>query len=438
MKPAAALSGDKGAVAEFRANPRRHMIRGTIRVFLGEALVLPTGLITAAFLTRQFAPHGYGLFAVAATLIAWVEWSVAAIFGRATFKLIGEASDWRPVGSAVVRLYGAVGLTVAVLLWLVSDAIAAALKEPSLGGYLRLFAIDIPIFAVAQAHRNILIGIGNFGGRAAVSAVRWISRLLLIVMLVAGGLSIPGAILGSIGASLSELVTSRFYVQPALFGKARLAMRQLWMLALPLLGYAVSMRLMDKLDLIMLQGLRGNATEAGIYGAAQNLTVIGGLLAGAFAPLLQSTITRLLQDAQPQLARRTGFDAIRGVIGMLPFAAIISGSAAEVCGAVFGNAFRAAGVPLSLLIFGSVCFAAIGVATAILIAFGRIGTTVGLTAPLVGLAVVAQVVLIRLLGVVGAALATTLVASIGGLAAVVVLNRVAGLPIPTATFARSA
>src|SRR5437588_2945159 len=93
----------------FTASPRRHMAEGTIHVFLGEALLLPTGLITAAFLTRKFAPEGYGLFAVAAMLVAWIEWSITAIFSRAPFKLIREADDWRPIEAAVTRLHLALG-----------------------------------------------------------------------------------------------------------------------------------------------------------------------------------------------------------------------------------------------------------------------------------------------------------------------------------------
>src|SRR3954447_11990854 len=93
------------AAAQFRANPRQHMAKGTLRIFLGEALMLPTGLITAAFLTRKLAPVGYGSFTVAATLVAWIEWSITAMFGRASFKIIGEATDWRPAGAAISRLY---------------------------------------------------------------------------------------------------------------------------------------------------------------------------------------------------------------------------------------------------------------------------------------------------------------------------------------------
>jgi len=49
--------------------PGRHVLDGTIRVFLAEALLLPTGLLTTAFLTRRLGPEGYGLFLLAAPLV---------------------------------------------------------------------------------------------------------------------------------------------------------------------------------------------------------------------------------------------------------------------------------------------------------------------------------------------------------------------------------
>ena len=424
--------------ADFRANPRQHMARGTVRVFLGEALMLPTGLITAAFLTRKFAPAGYGAFTLAATLVAWIEWSIVAMFGRATFKIIGEASDWRPAGAAVARLYVIVGTIVAAVLWLTSGLVATLLKEPALEGYLRLFAIDIPIFTLAQAHRAIMVGVGDFQGRAVVTAVKWITRLILIVVLVLAGLSIPGAILGSIAASVVELAFCRFYTQPQLFGPIHFPLRELWISAAPLLGYALSMRLVDKLDLILLQGLRGQVSEAGVYGAAQNLTLLSALFSLAFAPLLQSTLTRLLRDGKLDLARRTGLDAMRLVIGLLPFAAIVSGAAADISVAVFGEAFRSAGVPLGWLIFSSVGFVAIAVAAAILIAAGKAGTTAGLTLPLVAVALLGHLICIPSLGSFGAAVVTTGVAIIGAIAAVIVVNFTCHSGIPVGTLMRSA
>ena len=423
--------------SRFSANRRRHMIGGTIRVFLGEALLLPTGLVTTAFLTRKFAPEGYGLFTVAAVLVAWIEWSISSIFARSTFKLIGEADDWRPIGAAVTRLHLLLGGAMALVLFVCADAIAVALKAPALGHYLRLFAIDIPIFSLVQAHRSILVGIGAFGQRAKVTAIRWISRLLFIVAFVHMGFSIEGAIIASIAASVAELVYCRACVQPALFGRINFPMRQLWEYAVPLLLYATSMRLLDKLDLFMLQGLRGKAQESGVYGAAQNLTLLGGLFALSFSPLLLSTLSRMLRDGELDLARRTARDAFRVVAGMLPFAAMISGAATQIAVCVFGETFRPAATPLALLILGSVGFVAISVATAILTAAGKPRWTVLLSAPLVPLIIAGNLWLIPKYGPFGAALVTTLAGGVGALAAVLTVNQWWGVGIPIATFTRA-
>jgi O-antigen/teichoic acid export membrane protein len=399
--------------------------------------LVPTGLVTAAFLTRKLAPEGYGLFAVAATLVAWIEWSISSIFGRATFKLIGEADDWKPIGAAVARLHFALGGAMAVALWLCAGLIATALKAPALASYLRLFAIDIPIFSLAQAHRSILVGIGGFPQRAMATAVRWIARLLFIIILVQAGLSIPGAIIGSIGASLVELVYCRLRVQPPLFGRINFPLRPLWDYAVPLLLYATSMRLLDKLDLFMLQGLRGRTSETGMYGAAQNLTLLAGLFSLSFSPLLLSTLSRMLGTGDIDLAHRTGRDALRVVTGMLPFAAMTSGAAQEIAVCVFGETFRAAAIPLAVLILGSIGFVAISVATAILTAAGRPTWTVLLTAPLVFASVAGNLWLIPKMGPLGAALVTSLVGGMGALAAVMTVYGVWGVGVPIATFVRS-
>jgi O-antigen/teichoic acid export membrane protein len=424
-------------VAGFHPNPRKHMVEGTIRVFLAEALLLPTGLITAAFLTRKLAPEGYGLFAVAASLVAWIEWSITAVFSRAAFKLIGEADDWRPIGGALARIHLVLGGAMALLLCLSAGWIADVLKAPALAGYLRLFAIDIPIFSLAQAHRSILVGIGDFRERAMVTVARWTTRLALIVILVQSGLSIRGAIIGSIGASIIELAVCRFYVQPAIFARSIVSSRQLWDYALPLFFYGASMRLLDKLDLFMLQGLRGNVPEAGMYGAAQNLTLVAGIFALAFVPLLLSTLSRMLHRGDVELARRTARDALRVVIGMLPFAALISGAAEEIAVCVFGEAFRPSAIPIAILVVGSVGLVTISVATAILTAAGMPRLTVLLAAPLVVLSVVGNFWLIPRMGSTGAALVTTFVSMAGGIAAVITLHRIWAVEVPMLTLGRS-
>ena len=221
----------------------RHTAGGTVRVFLAEALLLPTGLITAAYLTRPLGPAGYGLFTLAAMLTTWIAQSAASLFSRTTIKFVSKAEDWRPVGTTVLRVYLACGLSTALLLWGTAEPIAALFGEPKLPIYLQLFAADLVLFSLVQAPRGILIGAGQFRKRAIASAIRWPVRLLLIILLVEMGLSVSGAILGSVGATLVELAVCRFYVRPTLFSASAFPVRKLWSYATLLLLYALSVRL---------------------------------------------------------------------------------------------------------------------------------------------------------------------------------------------------
>jgi len=418
-------------------HPGRHTLDGTVRVFLAEALLLPTGLITAAFLTRRLGPEHYGLFVLAVTLVAWIEWGITSIFSRAAIKFVGESEDWRPVGTTLMRLHLAASAGAMLLLWLLAIPIAGWLNEPVLAPYLCLFALDIPLHSLSQAHRNILIGIGGFRQRALTSAGRWISRLLLIVLLVELGLSVPGAILGSIGASLVELAIGRWYVRPALFSRSSFPVRQLWDYAGPLFLSALSLSCYSRLDLFILKALGGTAGQAGIYGAAQNLSLLPGIFALALSPLLLSTLSRLLHAGDAGLAKEMGRHAMRAVLWLLPVAAMIAGAAPEIVQLFFGPLFLPAAPLLAVLIFGAVASVMLSVATSILIAVGKPGWTFALAAPLVPLAVAGHLMVIPRLGAIGASFVTTLLAILGALATVLAVYRLWRILPPAGTLWRS-
>ncbi|MBA2450113.1 MAG: oligosaccharide flippase family protein [Chloroflexi bacterium] len=419
------------------SQPGRHMLDGTVRVLLAEALIVPTGLLAAAFLTRRLGPEGFGLFTLAVSLVSWIEATMPAVFGRATIKLVGEADDWRPVGGLVTRLHLLASVAIAILLWLLASPIATSLGEPALAPYLQLLAVEIPLLGLTAAHRHILIGVGGFRERALAVAARRVSRLLFIVVLVELGLSVSGAILGSIGATLVELAVSRYYVRPPLLRYAHFPARRLWSYVKPLLLFAVLRRAYDRLDLFALTALGGTAAQAGLYGAAQSLTGTPSSLVASSQPLLLATLSRLLSVGDSAAANQIARDAMRAIVLLLPFAAMTVGMASEVVALVFGDAFAAAAPLLAILIFRTLGMALLGVTASILTAAGRPGLTVALTAPMLPLAIGGHLLLIPWLGPIGAALVTTFGAGIGLLGGVLAVHRVLGVAPPAATLARS-
>ena len=87
----------------------QNLLSGALLAFLAEALALPIGILIAALLTRNLGPGDYGLFALASTLVIWVEWLIVSLFAGATIKFVSEAAEWRPVATAALRLYATAG-----------------------------------------------------------------------------------------------------------------------------------------------------------------------------------------------------------------------------------------------------------------------------------------------------------------------------------------
>jgi O-antigen/teichoic acid export membrane protein len=399
------------------------MASGTVQVFLAEALLLPTGLLTAAYLTRQLGPDGYGLLLLATTIVTWIGWSITSAFTRTTIKLIGETEDWQAVATIVGQLHLGLGSAAVAMLWLVADPVAIAVGEPQMTNYLRLFALEIPIFCLTYAHRSVLVGLGRYGQRAVSTAARWIFRMVLSVALVWAGLSLWGAILGSLLSALIELLICSYFVHLPLFRRSTLPMQKLWSYAVPLFLLAISLRLYEKLDLLMLKLLGGTAADAGFYGTAQSLSLMPSLFTLAFVPLLLSTLTRTLYAGELETAQRLSRDGMRLVLLMLPFAALAAGASVEIIQLLFSPTFLPAAPLFSILIFAAVAMAMIAVTTCILTAIGKPNWTIALTAPMVALAVLGNLWVFPRWGAVGVASVTTIVASFTALAFVLVIYR---------------
>jgi len=415
----------------------RHTLDGTIWNFMGDGLALPMGFFVSVFLTRSLGPEGYGAYALVTGLVLWVEWSIAGLFCRATVKMIGEAEDWKPVGAGLLRLYLLIGAGVGVLFYLLATPLATLMGEPAITGYFRLFAIDIPLFSLAQAHKNMLVGTGRFRPRAITSAGRWVSRFLLIVLLVELGFSISGAILGNIGASLVELAIGRFYIRPAFSPVSGFPLRLFWVYALPLFLSSISLGIFTKIDLFALKALGGSAATAGFYGAAQNLSLIPGIFALSFAPLLLSNLSRMLHSGELQVAKALSRDAMRAIFIFFPVTGMIAGAAPEIVGLLFGPQYSAAAPLLSILFVGAGAQAMISITTVIIIAMEKPTLTFILTGPLVPLAFIGHLLMIPPLGASGAAMVTTALSCTGALATLLAVHRGWGISPPLKTFVRS-
>ena len=421
-----------------RHSASRELLGGSARVFVAESIALPAGLITAAFLARRLGPGGYGIFALTMAIVAWVEWTLASLLARAAVKVISDADDWRPAAAAALRFYAVSGVIGFVAMWLAAGPIESLMHEPGLARHVRLIAFDVPLFMLSQAHQQVLVGTGQYERRAIVGAWRWTARVALIVAFVLGGLSIDGALAGVVAASAIELIVARRFVQPGFSHASHVEAKAMWNYALPLFAAAASLRLFDKLDLFVLKALGGSATLAGVYGAAQNLTIIPNLVALSVTTLLLSTLSRALRAGDTNGARQLATNALRGVLVLVPFAGVAAGAATGLATLIYGTAFGDTGPLLAVLIFAALAVVMISVASSILTAIGKPTWAMWATLPIAPLAMAGHLAVIPRFGAIGATYVTLAVATLGALGALFAVHRAWRVAPPVATVIRSA
>lgn len=415
----------------------RHLLDGAVRVLFAEGLVFPAGLLIAAFLTRRLSPHEYGLYTLTISITLWIGSSVHAIFSRATVRCISEADDWRPIGTTALRLYSGVSLGAAVGLWLAAPMVASFYAEPTLNILLRLLALDIFFFCLTQAHRGILIGLGGFRQRAWLGAARIVAKLVFTVSLVMCGFGLVGAVLGSLGSSLAELIVSRFFVRPRLFASDAAPFARLWSYAAPLAVTTVCFSLYGKLDVLLLKSLGATMAQVGFYGAAQQIASLLNVFAISFSGLLLASLSRLWRIGEIESARQFGGNATRTVLLLLPIAGLVAGAAEEIVVLALGENFLPAASVLAILIFAVFAMIMVSVAMTILVAAGKPRWTLFFSGPLVVFVFVGHLMFIPRLGMLGAALVAGGGAGVCALAAIGVVQRFFGIAPPASTCWRS-
>jgi O-antigen/teichoic acid export membrane protein len=416
----------------------RELLGGTARIFFAEVLVVPAGVLTAAFLSRRFGVAGYGLWTLSTVLVVWVETNVAAALTRPAIKLVAEAHDWRRAASAVLRLYAVAGFALAALCFALAPLVAALLGEASLALYLRVLACEIPFFCLAQAHRSVLVARGRFRERALTTAARWLARVVFVVGFTLATRTITGALAGVVLASLVELIVCRIYVRPKFFGASHLGAREVFATTAPLVVSALCLSLFNRLDLMMLKSLGGTTVDAGLYGVAQNLALLPTLFSFSLAPVLLSTLSRALSDGDVRGARTLARQATRIVIICAPFVACGAGCAPEIVRLIFGESFAAAAPLFRLLVASSLALVMLSVALCVLTAAGRLAWTIKISLPMLFFAAAGHSIFIPRAGATGAAAVTCAVSCAGALAGVALVWRLWKVSPPAATIARAA
>ncbi len=401
-------------------NGNRSTARGTVKLVIAQVVMAACGVATHIYLTRALQPKLYGLLAVVTSVIIWWEAIGAALVRNATTRFVARAGEqWQGAASTAVRTMIVWGTVLMILGIVTAPLVSGALGRPELTPYLWLFSIDLAFFPLFVTVAEVLAGRRMYTRYAGSWAFYWVAKAALVIGLVALGLSVEGAIIGSILASVVGVAAAWSWSGAGL-KQGTLPARQLVLFGLPLTGIMLLRRTVQNMDLWAITRLLTGYDRVAYYGLAQYISrailMLPVAVSGAVFPTLTQAIARGDQSACRQLVHQSFRFALVITVAAL---AVLGGSMPELIVLIFGAEFGPATTVAVYLLVAAVLFAVEFIGNQLLVAAGKPGLCLAAFAPVVPVNIVLNYFLVSRYDMLGGALATIITAAL--LAAVMIV-----------------
>lgn len=384
--------------------------RGTVQLLAARMVFLVSGFFVSVILARGLGPVEFGAYGVVMSLLLWIEMVLAAGVPGATTKMLHDhpGDEHRVEQSAQVLL----------LLWAVPLFAACWFLAPTLADWFglasgtllfRLAILDLPLMAVYLAYQGILNGHRLFGALGASLIIHTTFKLLGILVLLAIGLSVAGALIAHVAATVVVLVFLLFRYPVSRSAPSRPMIRTMLGIALPMGGYLIALQILLGVGLWLLKALETDAGESvGFYVAALNaarvLTVVPSALTGIlFVSLAWAMARSDRRKIRDFLEGATRF----ALVLLVPGCTLMVIDAEGIMALLFSETYRPGGTILRYQTVAFGAFAFFDILFHALMAAGAFRRTAAIVAGLVPVVVVFSFILIGSMGGAGAALALT-------------------------------
>jgi stage V sporulation protein B len=405
-----------------KADSSRAAARGTLQLMAAEAGVMVGGYLTVIVLARGLGPHAYGIYGIILSILVGVELIGRLGIPQALAKLIPENDAQAPqLEQTALTLSLVVSGIIFGLFWLSAPTLANILQIPEGTALLRLAAIDIPFYGMYFTCDEILGGRRQFGAAALGGLIYAGGKAFGVVLLYWWGLSISGALLVNIIASIAALLFMAGHVSLRAIIPERACMAMILRLALPMALFSLGMQGLLSVDLWALRvlGRRLADETTGWYVAAVNVaklpTVISFVMMGVLIPVM----SRALSQGNTALARRHVQGAVRFLcVVLLPICVLSALSAESIMAFLYSSRYAEGAFFLRILVFGfGLSYTFLITLCAMLIASGLSLTAAAITLVLIPLEVLLHGLVIPSYGGIGAAAVGTLAMTLGAIAA---------------------
>ncbi|HEX3975028.1 MAG TPA: O-antigen ligase family protein [Solirubrobacteraceae bacterium] len=395
----------------------------------GRVVGLVTGFASSVLLARLLGPADRGLLALMLS-VSTVALAVAAIGQPLAVTYYASRKDARSPAIVGNILIQALVLTVLVvpLTALLHGPISDLVGRGQGGMTWVLAAALVPVTFLDWTISNQLLGMLRFGFYNGLKFIAGIGYTLAVVLLLAVfHLGVTG---GLIATALGSVITVAGCVRPVL-GRRRPVLDRSLMKDMLRYGSRVQVGVIFqmvnyRLDVIVMQFFRP-LKQVGFYVAAQTVAEFVITIATAFQSSLLPLVSHYEGDERQDVISASSLRHHGILAGAAVLANAVVGTA--VIYFAYGPQFRPAVIPMLVLLPG-VWFLGMGlVIQSDLGGRGRPGLSSKLAALAATVTVVLDLILIPRLGVLGGALASVCAYTTFGVASLIALQRVSGIPL---------
>jgi len=398
---------------------RKSVARGALLGIAGQAWHLAATFVLYAFLTRQLGPALFGQWRVVLSVLGWFEIVLASgITTVATMKM-AENPDEVPSRSRAVYVGQAVAVVVVLVLMLAlaSPLASVLLSDPALATYIRISALDVPLYALLMAASAVLLGQHRFERQVVALMAYSATKLVAIGVLVAVGFSVPGALVGNAVASLVGFLVSfvRLPKREAAAESLKPLVRAMYIGAIPFLTLNLVEGVGQSADLWLVSAVVVSATAVGWYASATVLAEIPVFLFDGLARVMFPSIARAHAENDGAMSSRYAVQSVRlGIIVTVLGVGLVAGGGRQVLELLYSSAYVGAFVPLAILMVASIGRVVRLGCTQVLMVRDQRRLAIVILVVTIAVELVLLPLLASSLGVAGAAAAASLAALAGG------------------------
>ena len=415
--------------------------QGVILLSIAMAATVLGGFVFHVVAARWLLTADYGRLVLVLSIITWAEtFHGAALAGAA--KALSE--DHRRLHAALTvatKWFLPSGLIVGLILCVAAPLIAAGLADRALVWLLVLAAVEIPLTALLRMATRFSGAMRRYAMSVAISITYALGRTAFGCALIIVGLGALGGVAGQVAGSALAAGLGLYLLMRDHRRLPRVDYSPMLSRSLSWAGYStvysIGLATLIAMDMWCVKAVIPDDVQVGLYGAAFALARTPKFLFQAVGGAVFPRVSQALAEGQKKLAASVTEEAFRTLIIMLvPLCLLVGESSTEIITFLFSERYAAASLPLTILIGAISIYAFFQLLLSLIEAADRPGLRMAFAVGLVPIGLALNFVLIPRYGLNGAAVATLITMSVGGMSIMPLVLRYTGARIPYGTTAR--